>query len=488
MRIQNMTRSRVVGALVVTATVGALSAFAQGGVDRSKPPTPGPSPTLHVPTWTKTTLSNGAELIVVEKHDLPLVAFNLDFIGGAANYEQAGKEGVASFAGQMLSEGTATKSADALSDAQQLLGTSINASVGNESGTVRFTSLSDKFEPAMDILVDMLLNSTYPDSALERIRGRTMVSLAEQKGEPNAIARNVFAKLTYGDVHPYGRVTTEQSVKAISREDVVAFAKLYFQPGRAVITVTGDIKPADAKAAVEKAFATWTKGGERPTFAYGPVPAPTNRTIYLIDKPRAPQSVFSFGTAGPARDTPDFYAITVMNQLLGGMFQSRLNHDIREERGYSYGVRSGFAFGHGPGAFNAGGGIVSTKSDSALIRFMYHFNAVRGDSVFTDGEVTIGKESLIQSLPGRFATVNGIAAAISSIFTQYLPETYWSDYAANITSVSNADLLRVAKQYIDVDHMNLVIVGDRATIEAPLKKTGIAPIQLLDVEGKPLMK
>lgn len=488
MRIQNMTTTRVIGALVVVAAVGVLSAFTQSGVDRSKPPTPGPTPTLRVPTWTKTTLSNGAELIVVEKHDLPLVAFNLDFIGGAANYEAAGKEGVASLAGQMLSEGTATKSADALSDAQQLLGTSINASVSSESGTIRFTSLSDKFEPAMDILVDMLLNSTFPDSALERIRGRTLVSLTQQKDEPNAIARNVFAKLTYGDEHPYGRVMSEQSVKSITRDEVVAFAKAYYLPGRAIITVTGDIKPTDAKAAVEKAFATWTKGGERPTFAYGALPAPSNRTIYLIDKPRAAQSVFSFGTPGPSRDTPDFYAISVMNQLLGGMFQSRLNHDIREERGYSYGVGSGFAFGRGPGAFNAGGGIVTAKSDSALIRFMYHFNAVRGDSLYTDSEVTIGKESLIQSLPGRFATVNGTAAAISSIFTQGLPETYWSDYAANITSVSNADLARVAKQYIDVDHMNLVIVGDRAAIEASLKKTGIAPIKLLNVDGKPVMQ
>lgn len=479
------TRMRMASAIMVAATVGALTAFTQAGLDRRTPPTPGPTPTLRVPTWTKTALSNGAELIVVEKHDLPLVAFNLDFIGGAANYEAAGKQGVASFTGQMLSEGTATKSADALSDAQQLLGTSINASVSNESGTIRFTSLSDKFEPALDILMDMLLNSTYPDSALERIRGRTMVSLAQQKDDPNAIAEDVFAKLTYGDEHPYGRVMTEQSVQSITRDDIVAFAKAYYQPGRAVITVTGDIKPADAKAAVEKALAGWTAGGERPSFAYGAVPTPAPRTIYLIDKPNAPQSVFSFGTPGPSRDTPDYYAIAVMNQLLGGMFQSRLNHDIREMRGYSYGVGSGFAFGHGPGAFNAGGGIVSSKSDSALIRFMYHFNAVRGDSVLSDSELTIGKESLIQSLPGRFATVNGTAAAISSIFTQYLPETYWSDYAANINRVTTADLARVAKQYIDADHLNMVIVGDRAAIEASLRKTGIAPIKVLDVEGKP---
>jgi zinc protease len=197
--------------------------------------------------------------------------------------------------------------------------------------------------------------------------------------------------------------------------------------------------------------------------------------------------VFSFGEPGPPRSTPDYYALQVMNRLLGGMFQSRLNHDIREVKGYSYGVNSAFAYGRGPGAFRAGGGIVSAKSDSALIGFMTHFKGVQGDMPFSDDEVTVGKESLIQSLPSRFSTVNGIAAAISSIYTQDLPETYFRDFASKIDAVTKDDLTRVAKKYIDVDHMNLVIVGDRASIEGPLRATGIAPIQILDVEGHPVL-
>ena len=176
---------------------------------------------------------------------------------------------------------------------------------------------------------------------------------------------------------------------------------------------------------MEKALAAWPAGGERPTFQYPPVPAPKARTIYLIDKPKAAQSVFSLGEAGPPRSTPDFYAIQVMNNLLGGLFQSRLNHDIREVKGFSYGVRSSFAFGRGPGAFEAGGGIVSAKTDSALMGFMTHFKGVQGAIPFTDDEVRTGKESLIQSLPGRFSTVNGTAAAISAIYVQDLPATYY---------------------------------------------------------------
>jgi zinc protease len=478
--------ARILPLALALAAVAPLAASAQQ-LDRTKAPKVGKTPTLRVPTWTKTKLANGAELIVVEKHDLPLVALNIDFIGGSANYEPADKLGLAQFTGQMLSEGTKTKTADQLSDAQQLLGTSIGASISQETGSIRFTSLKDKFEPALALLADMMLNSTFPDSALERIRGRAIVSLTQAKDQPNTIAANVFSKITFGDEHPYGRVVNERTVKAVTRDDVVQFARNYFKPGRAVITVSGDVDPKAVKATVEKALAGWQAGGERPTFAYGPVPAPKNRTIYLVDKPKAAQSVFALGTPGPSRNTPDYYSIAVMNHLLGGLFQSRLNHDIREVKGYSYGVRSNFAYGRGPGAFNAGGGIVSAKSDSALIAFVKHFKGVQGAEPFTDEEVTIGKESLIQSLPSRFSSVNGIASAVSSIYIQDLPETYFRDYADKINAVTKAELERVAKKYIDIDHMNLVIVGDKAAIEESLRKTGIAPIQVLDVEGRPVL-
>ncbi len=474
-------------ALALAFGAPAFPLSAQTTLDRNVPPKAGPTPALRVPTWTRTKLPNGAELIVVEKHDLPLVSFNIEFVGGAANFEPADKVGLAGFTAQMLSEGTTTRTADELSDAQQLLGVSIGFGVSNESGSIRFTALKDRFEPAMSLVADMMLHSTFPDSALERLRGRALVALVQARDQPNTIASNVFATVTFGGDHPYGRIASEATIKAVTRDDVAAFALAYFQPGRSVITVAGDVDPATAKSVVEQALAAWPAAGGRPAFAYPVPPAPKARTIYLVDKPKAAQSVFAFGTPGPARSTPDFYAITVMNHLLGGLFQSRLNHDIREVKGFSYGVGSGFAFGRGPGAFRSGGGIVSAKTDSALMGFMTHFRGVQGAVPFTDDEMQQGKESLVQSLPGRFATVNGIAAAISAIYAQDLPESYYRDYASKINAVTRADLVRVAKQYIDVDHLNLVIVGDRATIEAPLRNSGIAPIIVLDVDARPVV-
>ena len=472
-------------AALAAAVASPLAAQTTATLDRTVQPTPPPAPALRVPEWTKSTLSNGAQLVVTEKRDLPLVAFTINFVGGSYNFEPADKLGVASFAAQMLSEGTTTKTGEQIADAQQLLGTQIFANVGGEGGAMGFTALRDRFEPALVLLADMLVNPSFPAPALERIRGRTLVQLAQQKSQPNAIANNVFAKVLYGDAHPYGRVVTEQTVRAVTRDDVVAFHREFFKPGRAVITVTGDITPAAARAAVEKALAAWPAGGERPKFDYPAAPAPKATTIYVVDQPKAAQSVFSLGLPGPARDTPDYYAIQVMNTILGQLFQSRLNHNIREVKGYSYGVGSGFNYGRGPGAFEAGGGIVTAKTDSALIEFMRELRGVQGEKPFTDDELQQGKESLIQSLPRRFASVNGIGGAVGSLYTQDLPESYYQEYAAKVNAVTKADLERVAKQYIDLSKLAIVIVGDRATIETPLRATGIAPVTILDAEGKP---
>ena len=174
-----------------------------------------------------------------------------------------------------------------------------------------------------------------------------------------------------------------------------------------------------------------------------------------------------------------------MNTILGGMFQSRLNANIREQKGYSYGVNSGFAYGKGPGAFRAGGSIFSAKTDAALIEFMKELNGIVGERPITDEEIKIAKDSLIQSLPQRFASVNTTSNAITSLVVQGLPNDYYQTYAKNVEAVTKEDLLRVAKRYVDLKHLAIVIVGDRAKIEGPLKATGIAPITLIDIEGNP---
>src|SRR5688500_4559669 len=468
--------------LITFATVNGL---AQQSLDRTKVPAPGPNPTLKVPAWTKTQLANGAALIVSERRGLPLVPFSITFLGGANQFEPAAKRCVAAMTASMLTEGTKTRTGEQLSDALQMLGTNINATVGSEDGSISFVSTTKNFDATMALLADMMLTSTFPVEALDRLRGRTLVNLTQAKDQPTTIGGQVFAKVLYGDAHPYGQRITEASVKAITRDDIAAFSKAYFQPARAIITVVGDVTPAKAKAAVEKGLAAWAKGGDKPAFDYPKLPELQPAKIYLVDKPGSAQSVFNIGLPGPPRNTPDFFAIQVMNTILGGMFQSRLNANIREEKGYSYGVNSNFGFGKGPGAFRAGGAIVSGKTDLALIEFMKELKGILGDRPITDEEIKVAKDSLIQRLPQQFASVTGISASITSLLVQGLPEDYYQTYAKNISAVTKEDLVRVAKRYIDLGHVAIVIVGDRATIEAPLKATGVAPIAIIDIDGNP---
>jgi predicted Zn-dependent peptidase len=482
-----MRRQRKVLALAATIviTVANIAALAQQPLDRTKVPPPGSSPVLHVPTWTKTQLSNGATLIVSERHNLPLVSFSITFLGGWNQFEPADRRGVAAMTASMLTEGTTTKTGDQISDALQLLGTSVGANVGGEDGSINFVSTAKNFDATLAIVADMMLNSTFPADALERLRGRTLVNLTQAKDQPTVVGAQVFAKILYGNEHPYGQRTTETSVKAITRDDVVAFHKAYFQPGRAIITVVGDTTTAKAKASVEKALAAWAKAGEKPSFDYPKVPELQPAKIYLVDKPGAAQAVFNIGLPGPPRNTPDYFALQVLNTILGGQFQSRLNANIREQKGYSYGVNSNFAYGRGPGPFRAGGSIFIAKTDAALMEFMKELKGIVGEKPITDEETKTAKESLIQGLPQRFSSVSAISGAITSLVVLGLPDDYFQTYATKVSAVTKEDLLRVAKKYIDLNHLAIVIVGDRSVVEGPLKATGIAPITMIDIEGNP---
>jgi zinc protease len=480
-----MTR-RIFLALWLCASVAqGFSPVLAQSVDRSKQPPIGKVPELRVPTWTKAKLANGAELIVSEKHDLPLVSFSITFLGGSDQFETADRRGVGSLAASMMSEGTKTRNGDDLSNALQLLGTNVSVGVGSESGSISFVSTSTRFAETLDILADMLVNSTFPPEALERLRAQRLVALNQAKAQPGSIAARVFPRVLYGDAHPLGQSPTEQTVKAITRADVVEFHQRYFKPGRALITVVGDVTLAAIRPVIERGLASWSPGGERPAFTFPALPAAKPTTIYLVDKPGAAQSTFSIGLPGPSRNTPDYYALQVMNTILGGMFQARLNANIREEKGYSYGVSSGFGYGKGPNPFRTGGDIVGDKTDAALIEFMKELRGILGERPVTEEELKTAKESLVQRLPGSFASVSAINGALTGLWVQSLPDNYYQQYTKSITAITADDVVRVAKKYLDLDHLAIVVVGDRKAIEEPLRGTKVARIAHLDIEGNP---
>ena len=472
------------------AVLGAGSAFAQESLkssfDRTAIPKAAPDPTAKIPTWSKATLSNGAQLYVVERHTLPIVQFSINFVGGSNQLEPADKTGLGSFTASMMTEGTTTRSGDDISNALQMLGTNVAFGIGGEGGSIGFLALKDKLEPTLAILADELLHPAFPEAALDRLKQRQVVTLRQNLDRTLGIAQIVYPRLLYTLDHPYGRTINEETVNRITRDDVVGFHKAFYQPSRAFITIVGDITPADAKAKLEKALAAW-KGTAGPVaFNYPALPAAKATTVYIVDKPGAAQSTFMIGLAGPPRNTPDYFALRVMNNLFGEQFQSRINANIREAKGWSYGVNSGFSYGRGPGQFRAGGDIQTNKTDSALVEFVKEFRGIRGERPVTEDELSTAKAALIASLPDQLSSVAGTMQMVNAVYRDGLPEDYWTRYQAGIRAVTSADVQRVARQYLDADHLTILIVGDRAKIEAPVRATNIAPVVILDAKGNPI--
>ena len=477
------TRINVVAATVALATIAPLAPLA-AQVDRSTPPKLGPAPELKLPPVVTRTLPNGLKLMVVERHKLPIADFVL-VVPTGATANPANQAGVAGLAADMLTEGTTTRTALQIADQIGFLGIALGAESGWDATTVSLTTPTAQLDSALALFADVSLHPTFPATEWKRIKEERLTSLLQIKDRGPSIANRVFPAVLYGQNNPYGRPAsgTEASVGAMTDADVRAFYTAHFLPNQATLIAVGDVTAADLERRIGALFGGWAKGNE--TMATVPTPqvaAPT--TIYLVDKPGAAQSSFRIGSVGVARSTPDYFPLQVMNTALGGSFTSRLNQELREVKGYTYGAFSGFEMRRAAGPFTAQAEVVSAKSDSALIDFMSELRQIRDTIPAT--ELTKTKRYIELELPSAFETTGDIANRLTAVALYGLPLDYFNHYVANIESVTQGDVQRVAQKYIDPSHMAIVIVGDRKSIEAPIKATNVAPITHLDLNANPV--
>jgi predicted Zn-dependent peptidase len=293
--------------------------------------------------------------------------------------------------------------------------------------------------------------------------------------------------LLYGEEHPYGRWQsgTEASVTAITQAELRRFYETHYRPNNTTLIVVGDVSPDDVEARMQKLFGSWQRTEvPKPSFTTAQKLAAT--TVYLIDKPGAPQSSFRIGSVGVARSTQDFFPLQVLNTVLGGSFTSRLNQNLRETKGFTYGARSGFAMRQAAGPFTAGAEIVAAKSDSALLEFMKELRAIR-DTV-PGQELEKAKQYLQLQLPSQFETTTDIAQNLVPVALYALPLDYFNSYAQKIGAVTQADVERVARQYVTPDNFAVVIVGDRKTIEAGIRAVNVGKVEIRDMTGRPIVQ
>jgi predicted Zn-dependent peptidase len=447
--------------------------------DRSAPPKLGPPPSLRLPPIRHLALSNGIKVLLMEKHAVPLVQVDLVIRAGAL-MDPEGKTGLAGMTISMLTEGAGSRNALEFADAIDFLGADVSATSGFSITGISLHTPLAKLDSALALLADVTRRPLFPAGELERLRKERLTSLVEWRDEPRMLASILFNHTLYGE-HPYGRPSggTAASLRGITVDDLKTFHDGYIVPGNTTMIVVGDVTSDEMIRKLERAFGDWT-GEPAPA---PPVPAISQlkgKSVLFVDKPGAAQSVIEIGRVGVPRLTDDYYAIVVMNTILGGSFTSRLNMNLREKHGYTYGAGSRFEFRPLAGPFVAAASVQTAVTDSSLVEFTNELKGIL--KPIPPSDVERAKNYVALGFPADFQSVAQIATQIEELVIYGLPDDYFNRYTERILAVTPADVERVARKYINPDNLAFVIVGDRKEVGQSVTALKIAPEKFLTVE------
>jgi zinc protease len=452
---------------------------------RALPPQPGAPVDFHAPIPKQLALSNGLKVFLIERHDVPLVSVLLDVRSGA-DTEPGGKAGLASFALDLLGEGTPTRDAAAIARAFEDLGARYGTQADADSSGAHVTALSNTLEPVLEIFSDVVLHPAFSDADVERLRVERLGAIAQAMDDPASVGQHVLARVIYGEHHPWGFPAegTVKSIKSLARKDLVAWHKARFQPADSALFVVGDTDEATLRPLLEARFGAWKNGAAaRP--AANKAPKGGERIVYIVDKPDAPQSQIWVGEVGIASTAPDIFPVRVMNNILGGSFNSRLNGNLRTEHAYSYGVFSFFDTHREGGSFAANAAVVSDKTAEALAEFVMELEKMKG-GVVTEAELSDAKEGLFRSIPALFASNEQTAGAYARAWAHGLPLDYYATYQQRVLAVTRDDVARAARERLHPGNMAVVVVGPRKLIEEKIAAMKIGRIELRDADGEAL--
>ncbi|MGF6273626.1 zinc protease [Massilia sp. UYP11] len=451
---------------------------------RATPPVAGPTPQVTLPRGDTFRLGNGLTVIHHHNPALPLVSSQLVVkSGGAAN--PVALPGLAGFTAQMLEEGTATRSTLDIADEIAQLGAFMDAGSSDDVSTVSLLTLRATFARALAVVADIVQHPSFPPAEIERQRQDRLGALTQQRDDPETVAALAAAGALFGNGHPkaYGQLGLEHAIRAATREDIAGFWQRHYVPSNAALVVSGDITRAELEALAEAQFGAWPAA---PAPALAPAEArPTQARLVLVDQPDAAQTALQVACMGPARDTPDFPALQVMNGALGGMFSSRLNNNLRETRGYTYGIYSHFDYDRAPAPFAVEASVQQDATGASVREILREIAAMR-EQPLSQAELDAARNAQLLSLPGQFETNADIGASLTELFVYDLAPDYYDALARRLAGIGADDVLDVARRYLDPDRMTVVAVGERRKILPQLQKLGLGRPEERDDDGQPL--
>lgn len=442
---------------------------------RKAPPSPGPEVQFVPPKIQEARLANGLRLLLVERHELPVVAVEIAVDRGADQASPA----VGGFVGAMLTQGTRSRSALDFSDAMGRMGARFGSAIGYDGGGLGAQALASHFPELLSLLGEATTSPAFDRAEVERERSRRLTSLAQINDNPGSLLGIAVGRALYPETHPYAApvIGTEAALKQLKPADLAAFHAAHVRPDRVTVAIAGDVTRDQAMREVERVFGGWMGAGMPAKEPAAPPADAAGPRVILVDRPGLTQSSVAVGLPGVARSSPDYEALIVLNTILGGQFSSRINLNLREKHAYTYGARSGFEMRHGPGPFTAGGAIVRESTGPAVKELLSEIRRIREEPV-SDEELSSAKSNLIQQLPAQFETVGATASTLAGLAIQHLPLDEYANRAAKIQRVTREDVQRVARQYLVPERMKVVLVGDGAVVKAQLEPLGLGAIEV----------
>ncbi len=456
------------------------------GADRSKAPDTGTPPELKLPKLQRTTLSNGLKIILAERHEVPLVNFTLAADAGFAS-DASATPGTANLAMQVLTDGTRARNALQISDELETLGATLRGSSNLDLSFVSLSALTAKLDPSLDLFADVVLHPSYPENEVKREQKLVLAGIDREQNTPATLALRVLPALLYGAGHPYGNPLTgsgtKESVAKLTREDLVKFHDTWLRPNNATLIAVGDITLKEVTPKLEKLFAGW-KSGSVPAKNVKTVAVAAKSAVYLIDKPGALQSVIIAGVVAPPRGNPQEIAIEAMNNSLGGMFGARLNMNLREDKHWSYGVRTVLRDARSQRPFYAVAPVQTDKTKEALVEMNKEFRGIVGDHPVSADELAKIQANETLKLPGSRETLDALGQSIVDLVQFGLPDDYYDTYAGKVRALKTSDVNQAAKEVVRPNNLTWIVVGDRAKIESGVRELRLGEFHLMDTDGK----
>jgi zinc protease len=470
---------------LIFLTVGAASALgsAHAQTPTEKPPAPGPLRPYSVPAVQSFTLPNGVRVALIEKHTLPIVTARIRLDAGAVR-EPADKSGVAVLTASLLSEGAAGMTGAQIADTMAALGAQYGTTGSFGSAYANVTSLPTVFGEALSLAAKTIMNPTFTESDVNRLRASAIAAYERNQSTAEGVAAKIFSWAVFDPATPYARLSggNKASLSTLTRDDVVKWHSTMYSPKNTTVMIVGDITPAQARTVVERALGSWNVPAPAlPPLANRARQVSTNRII-LVDRPGSVQSGVVIGQAADGWESPDVIPLQAAAQVLGGGFGSRINMNLREKHGWTYGAFASFGPLQQTGTFSVNSAIRTNATDSAIAEGVREFRRLASEPV-TNEELSDQLANVIASFPNSVQTVQGLLNNLATIVTYSLPLNYYSTYRERLAAVTPADISRLGKTKLSPSALTIVAVGDLKTIEAPIRALNLGSVEVWDNEG-----